>query len=113
MRPRTFYSAMLILLILAAAIHSPTSIHSEQATPAGTGVTTRVSIATDGAQEDFYSSSVPAISADGRYVAFESYASNLVGGDTNGTRDTFVHDRGAEGSGAYSILELSITSLRR
>src|SRR5947209_4534861 len=34
-----------------------------------------------------------AISADGRYVAFSSHASNLVAGDTNGTWDVFVHDR--------------------
>lgn len=34
----------------------------------------------------------PALSADGRIVAFESHATNLVPGDTNGTADTFVHD---------------------
>ncbi len=33
------------------------------------------------------------ISSDGRYVAFSSNASNLVGGDTNGSIDVFVHDR--------------------
>ena len=33
-----------------------------------------------------------AISADGRYVAFESAASNLVAGDTNGVEDVFVKD---------------------
>ncbi|MBC7456324.1 MAG: PD40 domain-containing protein [Massilia sp.] len=33
-----------------------------------------------------------AISADGRYVAFESAASNLVAGDTNGAEDVFVKD---------------------
>ena len=33
------------------------------------------------------------ISADGRYVAFHSDASNLVPGDTNGLVDIFVHDR--------------------
>jgi hypothetical protein len=32
----------------------------------------------------------PDISADGRYVAFESEASNLVRGDTNGAFDVFV-----------------------
>jgi hypothetical protein len=32
------------------------------------------------------------ISADGRYVAFESAASNLVAGDINGTRDIFIKD---------------------
>jgi WD40-like Beta Propeller Repeat len=35
----------------------------------------------------------PAISADGRYVAFTSFASNLVAGDTNGFADVFVRDR--------------------
>jgi Tol biopolymer transport system component len=34
-----------------------------------------------------------ALSADGRYVAFNSGASNLVLGDTNGASDIFVHDR--------------------
>jgi Tol biopolymer transport system component len=34
----------------------------------------------------------PAISADGRYVAFASTASNLVAGDTNGVSDVFVRD---------------------
>ena len=34
------------------------------------------------------------VTLDGRFVVFESYASNLVPGDTNGTRDVFVRDRG-------------------
>jgi Tol biopolymer transport system component len=38
------------------------------------------------------SSFSPAISADGRYVAFDSAASNLAGGDGNGDEDVFVHD---------------------
>jgi Tol biopolymer transport system component len=33
------------------------------------------------------------VSGNGRFVAFESYASNLVEDDTNGTGDIFVHDR--------------------
>ena len=32
-------------------------------------------------------------SADGRYVAFSSHATNLVDGDNNGQEDIFVHDR--------------------
>lgn len=36
---------------------------------------------------------LPAISADGRFVAFKSLASNLVAGDHNDTVDVFVHDR--------------------
>ena len=34
----------------------------------------------------------PSISADGRYIAFSSDASDLVPGDTNGVSDVFVHD---------------------
>lgn len=37
----------------------------------------------------------PAVSADGRFVAFGSEANNLVPGDTNGTGDVFVRDRQA------------------
>ena len=57
-----------------------------------TGQTTRVSVRSNGAQANSGSSS-PAISADGRFVAFYSDASNLLNGDTNGCGDIFVHDR--------------------
>jgi Tol biopolymer transport system component len=57
-----------------------------------TGGMERVSVAGDGTQAN-YGSDAPAVSADGRYVAFESFADNLVPGDTNGTYDVFVHDR--------------------
>jgi len=53
--------------------------------------TTRVSLATNGVQADGFSSS-PTISADGRYVAFQSDATNLISGDTNGKYDVFVRD---------------------
>lgn len=36
---------------------------------------------------------VVTISDDGRYVAFQSEADNLVAGDTNGARDVFFYDR--------------------
>ncbi len=39
----------------------------------------------------------PSISADGRYVAFHSTATNLVTGDTNGAVDAFVRDRQSPG----------------
>ncbi|WP_436528158.1 hypothetical protein [Actinoplanes sp. HUAS TT8] len=57
-----------------------------------TGRTTRVSVAGDGGQANHLSRS-PAISDDGRYVAFESFAGNLVPGDTNGFSDVFLRDR--------------------
>jgi Tol biopolymer transport system component len=43
----------------------------------------------------------PAVSADGRFVAFQSDASNLVAGDTNGVRDVFVHDRDTDLDGIF------------
>jgi CSLREA domain-containing protein len=56
------------------------------------GAFERVSVASDGTQGDS-SSGGPSLSADGRFVAFWSYASNLVPGDTNGVIDVFVCDR--------------------
>lgn len=79
------------------------------------GLTTRVSVASDGSEannESMYAS----ISSDGRYVAFISSASNLVAGDTNATFDAFVKDiqtglvtrvsvasDGTEGNGSVSV----------
>jgi hypothetical protein len=57
-----------------------------------TGATERVSVDSSGVQGNDLSSR-PSISADGRYVAFHSLASNLVAGDTNGNYDIFVRDR--------------------
>jgi len=52
----------------------------------------RVSVSSSGVQAND-GSLWASISADGRYVAFESGADNLVSGDTNGAPDIFVHDR--------------------
>jgi flagellin-like hook-associated protein FlgL len=57
-----------------------------------TGIVTRVSTDSAGSQATGGSSYVRAISADGRYVAFDSAASNLVASDTNVRRDVFVKD---------------------
>jgi Tol biopolymer transport system component len=56
-----------------------------------TGLTTRVSVDSSGVQGN-KDSGTPAISADGRFVAFMSDATNLVVGDTNARTDVFVHD---------------------
>jgi Tol biopolymer transport system component len=56
------------------------------------GTTQRVSVSSGGAQGDG-PSTYGTISADGRYVAFQSSATNLVPGDTNGVGDIFVRDR--------------------
>ena len=58
-----------------------------------TGTTSRVSVTSTGEQANGFSAFSMAISADGRYVLFDSEATNLVPGDTNGVRDIFVHDR--------------------
>jgi hypothetical protein len=56
------------------------------------GTTELVSTATDGTIANG-SSAGPSISADGRYVAFSSSASNLVAGDANGRQDIYLRDR--------------------
>lgn len=56
-----------------------------------TGQTTIVSRSTAGGQGD-NASYDPDVSQDGRYVAFNSDAANLVAGDTNGTTDIFLRD---------------------
>ncbi|MGB8858780.1 MAG: hypothetical protein WCC60_05965, partial [Ilumatobacteraceae bacterium] len=58
-----------------------------------TGVTTRVSVATGGAQATFGESYEPSISNDGRYIAYQSFAPDLVIGDTNAKGDIFLYDR--------------------
>ncbi|PYS19081.1 MAG: hypothetical protein DMG11_32145, partial [Acidobacteria bacterium] len=64
-----------------------------------TGTNTWISVAPDGSPPScnwascVFSSWYPSISADGRYVSFASFASNLVSGaDTNQTADIFVRD---------------------
>jgi len=57
-----------------------------------THTTEKISMSSTGAgtnQDSFE----PDISADGRFVVFQSRASNLVSGDTNNTGDIFVYDR--------------------
>jgi len=54
-----------------------------------TGTTERVSVDSAGFEGN-WESSLPAISADGRYVAFTSFGSNLVPGDGDGTGNYFV-----------------------
>jgi Tol biopolymer transport system component len=56
-------------------------------------VTTRVSPSSSGGQAEGGDSRDASINSDGRYVAFESRAENLVSGDMNGSPDIFLHDR--------------------
>jgi Tol biopolymer transport system component len=57
-----------------------------------TGSTERVSVDSAGAEADGPSAGV-SMSADGRWITFSSWASNLVPGDVNGVQDVFLHDR--------------------
>ena len=61
----------------------------------GQGATERVSLGPNGVQGNGSSGNIsnPVLSADGRFVGFDSAASNLVPGDTNGVLDVFMHDR--------------------
>src|SRR5437762_5568898 len=69
---------------------------------ASAGTTERVSVASDGTQGNS-PSQLPALSADGRFVAFQSWATNLVPGDTNGFADVFVHDRQTDTTERVSV----------
>src|SRR5690349_15627925 len=53
----------------------------------------------------------PSISGDGRFVAFESRASNLISDDTNGLQDVFVLDRDTDANGILD--EAGKTSVTR
>ena len=68
-----------------------------------TSETTRITVNSSGLQGNgnaVWSS----ISTDGRYVAFDSSATNLVSGDTNGFSDVFLLDRGAD----YSTTQIKV-----
>jgi len=80
-------STVVVLALLTTAM--PGEIFSALAAP---GDTTRVSVDSSGVQAN-NTSRHSVISGSGRFIAFESDASNLVSGDTNGVGDIFVHDR--------------------
>lgn len=67
-----------------------------------TNTTERVSVSSAGVQGNSGSRN-PRISADGRYVAFSSGATNLVAGDTNGEEDVFIHDRNTGATERISV----------
>ena len=85
------------------------------------GHTERVSVNPQGDSDSWTNEmSYPCVSEDGRYVVFESAASNLVAGDTNAAEDVFLRDRvkgetrqvsvasdGTQGNGASSSATIS------
>jgi len=80
-----------------------------------TGQTSRISEASDGTEGNEISWD-PVLSADGRYVAFQSHADNLVDGDTNDAVDIFLRDRDTNRDGDFdepgsvSTIRVSLTS---
>ncbi|HVF53018.1 MAG TPA: thrombospondin type 3 repeat-containing protein [Actinomycetota bacterium] len=70
----------------------------------------RISVGFDGAQANGPSEQ-PSISGDGRFVVFESDASNLVTSDLNGRGDVFLHDRDTDGDGIFDEVGARLTSL--
>ena len=72
------------------------------------GVTTRISVSPTGIQGDRDSTS-QSISADGRWVAFLSGATNLVPGDVNGMADIFLRDMYTD---TTTLISLSSTGIQ-
>jgi Tol biopolymer transport system component len=67
-----------------------------------TGVTERISVSTSGVEADNDSES-PSVDKNGRVIAFDSHAENLVAHDTNSFMDVFVHDRMTGRTGRVSV----------
>lgn len=72
-----------------------------------TGVTERVSVTGSGSQGNALSGGA-SLSADGRFVAFHSKASNFTPGDVTGTTDVFLRDRW---NGSLKCLSLALSGL--
>jgi Tol biopolymer transport system component len=66
-----------------------------------TNTTSRVSGGLNGAELD--GAFFPHMSGNGRFVAFDSLATNVVAGDTNALSDVFVHDRQAGFTSRVSV----------
>jgi Tol biopolymer transport system component len=77
--------------VVAAGLAAAVQVAGPSAAAAPSARTERVSVSSSGAQADASTISGD-LSADGRYVVFDS-ASALVPGDTNGTDDIFLRDR--------------------
>ena len=85
-RRLTAVAAVALAAVTVSLVGQPAAL----AHPPGT--TELASLSSTGVAGDA-DSTLAAVSADGRFVAFWSLASTLVPGDTNGTSDVFVHDR--------------------
>ncbi|MCW6005119.1 hypothetical protein K1W54_11080 [Micromonospora sp. CPCC 205371] len=79
-----------VVILITTMIVAITPVGAAEASPVA-GWTSHISVAAAGGQPNTYPDG-SAVSADGRYIAFTSEASNLVPGDTNGALDVFVRD---------------------
>jgi hypothetical protein len=70
------------------------------------GTTERVSVDSAGAQAND-SSLFPSISANGRFVTFLSFATNLASNDLNGAQDVYIHELAAPTTARTSALTVS------
>jgi Tol biopolymer transport system component len=84
--------ARLVLCASGTALAAAMAAVPAIALAAEPGVPTAVDLAADGGRPNDRAYGGDSVSADGRYVAFTSFASNLVSGDTNGWLDVFVRD---------------------
>ncbi len=82
---RRVWPALAVLLALAGLLALTSDVYA--------GTTERVSVSSAEVGALGGANFSASISADGRYVAFESLATNLVAGDTNNSWDVFVRDR--------------------
>lgn len=113
------FSPRIVLLAALACISLALTLALFPA-PAPAAVTEVLTYALTPSTQPGSRSDSTAISGDGRYVAFQSAASNLVSGDTNGRTDVFVRDlqtgqtqrmsvssSGAQGTGNSGYPDLS------
>ena len=84
-------SSFVTALVIVALTVLPFSGTASTARAAA-GDISRLSVSSNGDQANGFSHSAD-VSADGRFVAFRSDASNLVTGDTNANEDIFLRDR--------------------
>src|SRR6478735_6433533 len=83
--------ALRVMVVGAAALLLAGCFHLE-----------RSSVSTDGVDGNGPSTGA-SLSGDGRFVAFESTADNLVPGDTNGKADVFVRDHQTHSTALVSV----------
>lgn len=103
MRYLKFVALAILLIVLSVQEGNPVALSQDDAhnlylsyvlktvLPVPVSPTMLVSIASDGGSSDNYAAK-GTISANGRYVVFESAATNLVAGDTNNQVDIFLYD---------------------